>query len=240
MSAGVNAGEWPHPWTSGNRIHAPNLSSQSAVCTAYSRFQHVIWAEEDFLQGYFRYRWKSVIKRNCLLVPKVELSLCLFQRMPWSCFLILGTGLRWMVCLMLRPLRLWGNIHLRYWIRGWIVPSAGLDSDTLRLPGIEIRIFGGLASGLAANSKLQRSTLTRLWVWNEFRIKEYHWEEIWICFLVFCPIHICRTLSWNTRENFYVQSVSGGKVNILGGDNIGHCENKSSYEQVSNSEWLPR
>jgi hypothetical protein len=27
-------------------------------------------------------------------------------------------------------------------------------------------------------------------------------------------------------------------VNILGGDSRGHCEQKSSYEHVSNSEWL--
>ena len=32
---------------------------------------------------------------------------------------------------------------------------------------------------------------------------------------------------------------SGGLVNILGGVNIGHCKKRSSYEHVSNSEWLP-
>ena len=116
-----------------------------------------------------------------------------------------------MVCLMLRPLRLWGSIHLRYWIRGWMVPRAGLDSDTLRLPGIELRLFGGPASGLAANVKLQSSILAPLWVWNEFKIKEYHWEEIWICYLVFYLIHICCTLSWNTSDSFCVQGVSRGK-----------------------------
>jgi len=72
---------------------------------------------------------------------------------------------------MLRPLRLWGNIHLRYWIRGWMVPTAGLDSVTLRLPGIELRLFGWPDSGLAANVKLQNSILAPLWVWNEFKIK---------------------------------------------------------------------
>jgi hypothetical protein len=30
------------------------------------------------------------------------------------------------------------------------------------------------------------------------------------------------------------------KFNMLGGDSIGHCEKKVSYEHVSNSEWLPR
>jgi hypothetical protein len=37
-----------------------------------------------------------------------------------------------------------------------------------------------------------------------------------------------------------IQDDSKGKVNILGGDSIGHCEKKSSYGHVSNSEWLPR
>jgi len=33
----------------------------------------------------------------------------------------------------------------------------------------------------------------------------------------------------------------GGKVNILEGDNIGHCgKKKSSHEHGSISEWLPR
>jgi len=32
-----------------------------------------------------------------------------------------------------------------------------------------------------------------------------------------------------------MQSDSGGNLNILGGDSIGHLEEKSSYEHVSNS-----
>jgi len=36
------------------------------------------------------------------------------------------------------------------------------------------------------------------------------------------------------------QGDSGEKVNILRGDNTGHCEKKKSYEHVSGSEWLPR
>jgi hypothetical protein len=57
-----------------------------------------------------------------------------------------------------------------------------------------------------------------------------------------------------TRQNFEV-SIGGGSeeegkgqlllqgnsreiVNSLGGYNIGLCERKSSYERVSNSEWL--
>jgi hypothetical protein len=37
-----------------------------------------------------------------------------------------------------------------------------------------------------------------------------------------------------------IQGDSGGKFNILGCDSIGHGEKKSSYEYVSNSEWLLR
>jgi hypothetical protein len=35
-----------------------------------------------------------------------------------------------------------------------------------------------------------------------------------------------------------IQGDLGGKVNNLGGDSIGHCQYKSSYEYVSNSELL--
>jgi len=38
----------------------------------------------------------------------------------------------------------------------------------------------------------------------------------------------------------YVQADPAGKVSILGGDGIGDCEKKSSYEHVYNSDWLPR
>jgi hypothetical protein len=37
-----------------------------------------------------------------------------------------------------------------------------------------------------------------------------------------------------------IQGDSGENVNILGGDVIGHCERKNSYEHVANSECLPR
>jgi len=49
---------------------------------------------------------------------------------------------------------------------------------------------------------------------------------------------------WN--KNVYATAVfwykddSGGKVIILGGDSISHCEKEVDYEHVSNSEWLPR
>ena len=35
-----------------------------------------------------------------------------------------------------------------------------------------------------------------------------------------------------------IQDGSGGKVNILWGDSIGHCDKKSLYEHASNSEWF--
>jgi len=37
-----------------------------------------------------------------------------------------------------------------------------------------------------------------------------------------------------------IWSDSEGKVNILGGDSIGHFEKKILYEHLSNSEWLLR
>jgi hypothetical protein len=37
--------------------------------------------------------------------------------------------------------------------------------------------------------------------------------------------------SYGTPTN--IQGDSGGKVNILGGDSIGHCEKKSSYGHAS-------
>ena len=39
---------------------------------------------------------------------------------------------------------------------------------------------------------------------------------------------------------YLIQGDSGGKVNILGGDSIGHCEKIISYQQVSNSEWFTK
>jgi len=37
-----------------------------------------------------------------------------------------------------------------------------------------------------------------------------------------------------------VQGDSGGKVSVLGGDNIGHYEKTRSYEDVCNYECSPR
>jgi hypothetical protein len=60
--------------------------------------------------------------------------------------------------------------------------------------------------------------------------------------------HTCslRQMPQNTRKyqgarhQHLIQSDSGKRVNILGGDNMGFCEKKSIYELVSNSECLPR
>jgi hypothetical protein len=41
-------------------------------------------------------------------------------------------------------------------------------------------------------------------------------------------------------EGCTIQGVSGRMVSVLGGDSIRHCEKNSSYEHVSNCEWLPR
>jgi hypothetical protein len=38
----------------------------------------------------------------------------------------------------------------------------------------------------------------------------------------------------------FIQGDSGGKVNMLGGDNIGHFEKQRLYQHVSNCEWLLR
>lgn len=35
-----------------------------------------------------------------------------------------------------------------------------------------------------------------------------------------------------------IQADPGGKVRIMGGDIVGHCENISSYEHVSNAIWF--
>jgi hypothetical protein len=50
-----------------------------------------------------------------------------------------------------------------------------------------------------------------------------------------------RALQWFfTCVYIALQGDSGRKVNILGGDSIGHCEKKSLYGHVSISERLPR
>jgi hypothetical protein len=42
------------------------------------------------------------------------------------------------------------------------------------------------------------------------------------------------------RVLVYIQSVPGGKYNILGGHSIGHSKQKTLYEHVSYSERFPR
>jgi hypothetical protein len=48
---------------------------------------------------------------------------------------------------------------------------------------------------------------------------------------------------WNPKVHYRthnIQSVPGGKVNILGGHNIGYSNKKTLYEHVSYSERFPR
>jgi hypothetical protein len=54
-------------------------------------------------------------------------------------------------------------------------------------------------------------------------------------YVIYIYIYICNGI----EINFITQADSGGKVNIFEDYSISHCEKKSSYEHVSNSEWLP-
>jgi hypothetical protein len=49
----------------------------------------------------------------------------------------------------------------------------------------------------------------------------------------------CRIFS-TLQQLVIIQGDSGGNVDILGIDSMGHCEKKKIYEGVSNTEWLPR
>ena len=60
----------------------------------------------------------------------------------------------------------------------------------------------------------------------------------WMNWMFWCGSHLYSKQIQNIQ---HIQDDSSGNFNILGGDSIGHCEkNKSTYEQVSNSVWLPR
>jgi hypothetical protein len=48
------------------------------------------------------------------------------------------------------------------------------------------------------------------------------------------------SLLFRKASRLNIQDDSKGKVNILGGDSVSHCEKKSLYEHVSNSDWLLR
>jgi hypothetical protein len=53
---------------------------------------------------------------------------------------------------------------------------------------------------------------------------------------IFVQIHTVNVF----KAVYIIQGDAGGNVSILGGDTIGHCKKRSSYEDVSNSEWLAR
>jgi hypothetical protein len=63
-----------------------------------------------------------------------------------------------------------------------------------------------------------------------------------VCFCSLCLLPTDSPLNIQTAVHvkFLLQGDSGGKVNILGGDSIDHCEKKSLYGHVSNSELLLR
>jgi hypothetical protein len=55
------------------------------------------------------------------------------------------------------------------------------------------------------------------------------------------PAHVkSRPIGQSPARRYHLQGDSGAKVNTFIGDSIGHCDKKSSYEHVSNSEWLLR
>jgi hypothetical protein len=47
-------------------------------------------------------------------------------------------------------------------------------------------------------------------------------------------------LRLTTVKQVQIQNDSVGKITILRGESISHCEEKISYKHVSNSEWLLR
>jgi hypothetical protein len=55
---------------------------------------------------------------------------------------------------------------------------------------------------------------------------------------VLARIHTVTPICAHTHRD--TQGASRGKVNILWRDSVCHCETRSSYEHVSNSDWLPR
>jgi hypothetical protein len=49
-----------------------------------------------------------------------------------------------------------------------------------------------------------------------------------------------RSPPWLAKTKMFIQSVPGGKDNILGGHSIDHSKQKTLYEHVSSSERFPR
>jgi hypothetical protein len=74
-------------------------------------------------------------------------------------------------------------------------------------------------------------------------VKHPLWHKfiLWQCYQVAVPrspdVWITDT---NSASSTHIQGDSGGNVNIFDGHTVGYCEKRSSYEHVSNYEWLPR
>jgi hypothetical protein len=60
------------------------------------------------------------------------------------------------------------------------------------------------------------------------------------CFLELSQCRFKQNKTISKKDVCLIQGDSGGKVSILGGDSVGHCERKRSFEHVSNCEWLLR
>jgi hypothetical protein len=48
------------------------------------------------------------------------------------------------------------------------------------------------------------------------------------------------SLCLSTKQWSHIQGDSGGKVDVVGGDNIGHFKEKKVHMNVCNSEWFLR
>ena len=70
-------------------------------------------------------------------------------------------------------------------------------------------------------------------------------SETLVKFTIYTQCDTKKVLSVNKAQatsktyTFDIQDDSEGKVNILEGDSVGHCD-KTSYDHMYNSEWLPR
>jgi hypothetical protein len=79
-------------------------------------------------------------------------------------------------------------------------------------------------------------------VWNSFEYVYIVNKYSVSVNLIYCIASSCKyLLRYPHRKSFpYIQSVPGGKDNILGGHSIGHSKQKTLYEHVSYSERFTR
>jgi hypothetical protein len=113
-----------------------------------------------------------------------------------------------------------------HWIGGWVDPRAGLDDVERRkihpLLGLELQSLGR-----PARSK----SLCRLCYPGSFSVydgKTIRHNEAPVAYAVIKAVYSSTTCPQGYfRQN--IQHVPRGKVNILGGHNIGHSKHKSVY-----------